>query len=116
MRTERSRNRRSYRRPVANDSSAELPANPVQELSIGDAAEISAKQTFNRPRWSEEMLWNGVAAQSGNFSARSITWKRGSLRRGSRSGSVFNRSSQGLCSRTAVSSDSSACVGRPHCV
>jgi hypothetical protein len=33
-------------------------------------------------------------SQFGNFSARSIAWKRGSLRNGSRSGSVFKRYSE----------------------
>ena len=46
--------------------------------------------------------------QSGNFNARSIARKRGSLRSGSRSGSVFNQRSSGTRNRQANSSESSA--------
>ena len=53
--------------------------------------------------------------QSGNFSARSIAWKRGSLRRGSSSGLVLSPSRPGVRSRAAVSSHSRACLLSPHC-
>ena len=47
--------------------------------------------------------------------ARSIAWKRGSLRSGSSSGSLLTNTSPGLRRRTAVSSHSSAWAGLPHC-
>jgi hypothetical protein len=53
--------------------------------------------------------------QFGNFNCRSIAWKRGSSRRGSRSGSVFRSSRPGSRSRNAVSSDSRALGRLPHC-
>ena len=56
-----------------------------------------------------------AAGQSGNFSARSIAWKRGSLRSGSSRGSVFSKSSPESCKRMAVSSHSSALGRLPHC-
>jgi hypothetical protein len=46
--------------------------------------------------------------QSGNLSARSIARKRGSLRRGSMSGSIFSQRSPATRSRQAASSDLSA--------
>lgn len=56
-----------------------------------------------------------LATQSGNFNSRSIAWKRGSLRNGSKSGSVFRSSSPGSRKRNAVSSHSSALARSPHC-
>ena len=51
----------------------------------------------------------------GNFSSRSIAWKRGSLRSGSRSGSVFSSIKPPSRSRYAVSNHSSAVNLLPHC-
>ena len=51
----------------------------------------------------------------GNFSARSIAWKRGSLRSGSRRGSAFRLCKSTSRSRNAVSNHSSALEASPHC-
>src|SRR5215475_10710750 len=59
-------------------------------------------------RRSQEGLAQRGASIYGNFNARSIAWKRGSLRSGSRNGSVLKYSSPGSRSRMAVSSHSSA--------
>src|SRR5262249_3760431 len=51
---------------------------------------------------------HGARGYSGNFSPRSIAWKRGSLRRGSRSGSVFTCPTPGSGSCTALISQFNA--------
>jgi hypothetical protein len=55
------------------------------------------------------------AAHSGNFSARSIAWKRGSLRSGSKKKLAFVYARYGSRFRIAVSSQSSARAVSPHC-
>ena len=54
------------------------------------------------------------SAQLGNFNSRSIVLKRGSIRKESRSGSVFRLSRPTSRSRSAVSSHSSALGRLPH--
>ena len=53
--------------------------------------------------------------QFGNLNSRSIAWKRGSRRSGSRSGSVFKLINCGSRSCRAVSSHVSASRVLPHC-
>jgi hypothetical protein len=55
-----------------------------------------------------------VLSVYGNFNSRSIAWKRGSLRSGSRSGSVFVYTNPGSRSRMAFSSQSKAVLRSPH--
>ena len=56
-----------------------------------------------------------LATQSGNFNSCSIALNHGSLRTGSRNGSVFSHVRPGSCTRTAVASHSRALPLSPHC-
>jgi hypothetical protein len=57
-----------------------------QLRSIASTTWISAKRTYGSDANVSE---RSAPAQSGNFSARSIAWKRGSLRNGSKKKFTF---------------------------
>jgi len=79
-----------------------------------DRAAVTGEIAFVDLRSQEGLVQRGASIY-GNFNSRSIAWKRGSLRKGSRSGTVFRFSRPGSRSRNAVSSHSSAWARLPHC-
>lgn len=104
---------RGGERPVSGSVTGCRRPEAVIHLDHLDFRLAAIEPAFAR---NQEMVWNSVAAQSvGNFNSRSITWKRGSLRKGSMSGSVFRRINPGSRTRSAVSSHSSALGVLPHC-
>jgi hypothetical protein len=83
-----------------------------QKRSHSSIRQLSVKRTYMSDGSDLGVL---TSSQSGNFNSRSIAWKRGSLRKGSRSALVFTSSRSGRRWRIAVSSQSSARDGAPHC-
>jgi hypothetical protein len=87
------------------------------QLAAIDTSDWSVAQLGDKKLVAAEM--NGpalpLATQYGNFNSRSTASNHGSLRTGSRNGSVFSHIRPGSCTRTAVASHSRALPPSPHC-
>ena len=102
------------REPTDGEGQAASPGTTGQELPLIKSTYVSQERTMERlqPGNPSASALHGI--QFGNVSERSMAWKRDSLRRGSKKGAVFTRTSHGSRSRIAVSSQWSARTLSPH--
>lgn len=92
-----------------------VSSSPSEDLGMAREAAAGRFPPLTSVRELDRRLTSPDVSHSGNFSACSIAWNRGSLRSESRRGSCLRSDSPGSRSRIAFSSHSSAFGISPHC-